>query len=533
MARARHTLKEARMPRASWICALVLLASTPVLQARGAVEPPPTPTPATIEITKVFYFGDAGDAPDLKQEFMAAFGRRFGVRLVVHTAPRNSYMEKVQLMVTSGELTGLVLAFSPSDVLAMKSNGTILPLDYYLRDNAVWKSLPEHVRESHRFDEQIWGLPSGWTEGDPFARSYRKDWADRLGIAKPETLPQLYDMTRAFTYDDPDSNGRQDTFGMVSAGTWNLQDIFQASDARLNDTGEDTIVWDPNENAWVDTMLKPQMVTALRFLNRVYREGILDPETFTNTGQIMREKIWSGRYGSTFHWLAWGMESFLPTLQKTVPDAEVDYILALRGARTTNINHMVAGGGDWVLLRNTPDPQEMLNAFVNVFLGDEAACLWAQYGIEGTTFRVDGDRVIRLRDPATGSLFLLPGITSRLPSWPLTRYVAYPDGPGGDLTAAIQRTSARSALIDTARGSGLLYDASGWKDVCLSPTYTAIIGEVRRLFAQLVVRVATGAMTPEAAVAAYRAEMRGRGGQVMLEEANRRVGLRLPAGYTY
>jgi putative aldouronate transport system substrate-binding protein len=521
------------MVRILWLCALVLGAPAAVLRAGGAPEPAARPAPAAIELTKVFYFGDASDRPDLKKEFMERFSAKFGVRLTVNTAPRNSYREKVDLMVTSGELTGLVLLFTPDDVIKMKSDGTILPLDYYLRDNAVWKGMPERFRESHRFDGQIWGLPSGWTDADPFARSYRKDWADRLGISKPETVTQLYEMARAFTYGDPDGNGRQDTYGMVSSGTWNLQDLFQACDARLNDTGDDSIVWDPNENAWVDSMLKPRMIDALNLLRRLYREGILDPETFTNTGQTMREKIWSGKYGSTFHWLGWGMDSFLPTLRKNVPDAEVDFIVALKGARTRNINQMVAGGGDWVLLRNTPDPQEMINAFVSVFLGDEMACLWGMWGIEGRTFRVDGDRILLLRDPKTGSPLPNPGITARLPGWSRSRYVAYPDGPEAEIQAAARGKAARAELLEKGLSTGLLYDSSGWKDVCLSPTHTAIIGDVRKLFAQLVVKVATGEMTAEAAVARYRTQLRAMGGQRMLEEANGRIGLTLPAGYIY
>jgi putative aldouronate transport system substrate-binding protein len=521
------------MIRTLWLCAAILGVPGLALWARGTAEPSVPPATATIEITKVFYFGDASDNPDLKKEFTEEFGRKYGVRLIVNTAPRNSYMEKINLMVTSGELKGLVLLFTPDDVLKMKSDGTILPLDYYLRDNAVWKSMPEYFRESHRFDGQIWGLPSGWTDADPFARSYRKDWADRLGIAKPETMAQLYEMARAFTLDDPDGNGRRDTFGMVSSGTWNLQDLFQTFDARLNNTGDASIVWDPNENAWVDSMLKPEMIDALKMLSRLYREGILDPETFTNTGQIMREKIWSGRYGSTFHWLTWGLDSFLPNLRKNVPEAEVDFIVALKGARTRNINQMVAGGGDWVLLRNTPNPQEMINAFVDVFLGNELACLWGTYGIEGKTFRIDGERIFQLRDPATGSLFAYPGITARLPSWPRTKYVAYPDGDPYDVEAAARRKAVRAGMLERGVAAGLLYDASGWKDVCLSATHTAIIGDVRKLFEELVVKVSTGGMTAADAVAHYRTRLRSMGGQRMLEEANAKIGVTLPPRYVY
>jgi putative aldouronate transport system substrate-binding protein len=43
---------------------------------------------------------------------------------------------------------------------------------------------------------------------------YRTDWLENLGLAVPKTLDDLYNVLYAFTYRDPDKNGRNDTFGM-------------------------------------------------------------------------------------------------------------------------------------------------------------------------------------------------------------------------------------------------------------------------------------------------------------------------------
>ena len=43
----------------------------------------------------------------------------------------------------------------------------------------------------------------------------RKDWLDRLGLEPPETLEEYYEVIRAFTLDDPDGNGVQDTIGLT------------------------------------------------------------------------------------------------------------------------------------------------------------------------------------------------------------------------------------------------------------------------------------------------------------------------------
>jgi putative aldouronate transport system substrate-binding protein len=43
---------------------------------------------------------------------------------------------------------------------------------------------------------------------------YRTDWLENLGLSVPKNLDELYNVLRAFTYNDPDKNGRDDTFGM-------------------------------------------------------------------------------------------------------------------------------------------------------------------------------------------------------------------------------------------------------------------------------------------------------------------------------
>ena len=43
----------------------------------------------------------------------------------------------------------------------------------------------------------------------------RVDWLKNLGLEMPTDLDSLYDVLYAFTYDDPDGNGQQDTVGIV------------------------------------------------------------------------------------------------------------------------------------------------------------------------------------------------------------------------------------------------------------------------------------------------------------------------------
>ena len=43
----------------------------------------------------------------------------------------------------------------------------------------------------------------------------RKDWLANVGLELPKTTEDLYEVAKAFTEDDPDGNGADDTYGII------------------------------------------------------------------------------------------------------------------------------------------------------------------------------------------------------------------------------------------------------------------------------------------------------------------------------
>ena len=44
----------------------------------------------------------------------------------------------------------------------------------------------------------------------------RQDWLDKLGLEAPKTLDDFMTVAKAFTNDDPDGNGKKDTYGLCA-----------------------------------------------------------------------------------------------------------------------------------------------------------------------------------------------------------------------------------------------------------------------------------------------------------------------------
>jgi putative aldouronate transport system substrate-binding protein len=104
---------------------------------------------------------------------------------------------------------------------------------------------------------------------------YRKDWAQNVGITKePETMDELYTMLKAFKEKDPDKNGKNDTIGMT---------MDKMHTELFASFGVNPGFWIEEDGKWIPGYMSIKNIDALKFYQKLYREGILDPE-FTKNG---------------------------------------------------------------------------------------------------------------------------------------------------------------------------------------------------------------------------------------------------------
>lgn len=478
----------------------------------------------TLKLTRSLYFGDVSDYPDLKKEWETYIEDKFGYPVEVNALPRNDYNQKVNLNITSGEAEGLLGMFGIGDVMLLKEQGAIEPLDDYLKDNETWNSLPKEMQEMFMIDGEVWALPGGYQEA-MFTRTIRQDWLDNLNLEVPTNLDEFYEVSKQFTFNDPDGNGKDDTYGVTSSGVWNLQDIFQAFDARLDKEGEGSITYDPNADAYVDSMLKPEMIDALTYLNKMYEEGILDPELFTNQGSNMREKFWASEYGSTFYWLGFSEES-RPYLEKIVPDVKFTEIPFLEGKLDENINHAWYATVPYVLVSGTENGEQMVNQFVDTFLGNKEGNLAGVYGIEDKTYRLEGDTLFTMIDPETETPYKTPGIVTNMPQFSEGLTISV-DGKTEEEIANMKELSTfKHDTIQTSLESGKVYAFPEAKSIPLSSSYTLVEGDIKAAFDTCVSSAITGAVPVEEAIEKYRQEVKALGGQQILDESNEIFGLK-------
>lgn len=486
--------------------------------------------PIVITIAKSLYFGDSSERQDLKEEWPIAMEREYGIKFNVVSPTRNNYSEKINLLVSLGELKGLVNLFTPDDVLNYIADDLIEPLDDYLKDNKVWNALPKEMRDMYKFEGKVWGIPTGLT-ANTFTRSIRKDWLDKLGLKVPESADELYEVSRAFTFNDPDGNGKDDTVGITAIGTWNMQDIFQAFDARLNHVGGSSVAWDPNKMAWNDSMLNTGMVDCLNYLAKMYREGILDKDLFTNNINKLREKIYSGKYGGTHYWSGLG-SVFEKNTKKNIPAATYIEIAALKGKITKNLNQVTFSNTPYVLIKETKQASEVVNTFVNIFFGEEKGHFMGVYGIPEKNFKMEGKVIYSISKDSEGKELQKPGIVESMPGFDDQTYLTIPIDATEEQINEIKLNQGKGkSFIEDKIREGLLYNMTNEYSVPVSKKYTEIRGDIEKAFNYAVVKAVTGAVAVEEAISEYIDIMNKIGAQQILDEANKAINAKGVASY--
>ena len=107
---------------------------------------------------------------------------------------------------------------------------------------------------------------------------YREDWLQNLGMAVPKTLDELYTVLRAFTYNDPNKSGKQDTFGMnwcTYLGPFYTLAVMHGAPTRFGDKNGKLTPW----FEW------DELVEAMDYSKRLYDEKIINQDfAATSTG---------------------------------------------------------------------------------------------------------------------------------------------------------------------------------------------------------------------------------------------------------
>lgn len=126
----------------------------------------------------------------------------------------------------------------------------------------------------------------------------RKDWLDNLGLDIPKTTDELLEVMRAFTFGDPDGNGRHDTWGY---GAFIEENTYEAYPGRrfqplMGAFGVEG-TWNMTADNFGLQIHKPEFYDYMLYMRQIIDEGLIDPNWMAYKKDDFRAAWKQGKFG--------------------------------------------------------------------------------------------------------------------------------------------------------------------------------------------------------------------------------------------
>ncbi|MBO9608840.1 MAG: extracellular solute-binding protein [Paenibacillaceae bacterium] len=311
------------------------------------------------------------------------------------------------------------------------------------------------MKQAGTFNGKLMGLAQdGGAQSDMQMIYVRKDWLDKLGLQPPKTIDDVIKIAIAFANDDPDGNGKKDTFGLsLDYNLWNgwsgLDGFFNAyhaypyNPAKGSGTQLMFLKGSDGKPVLADTL--PEVKTALGKLAELYKAGAINPEFSTIDGNKSATVATSGKVGMTFG------ATFVPSwpinnMKKDDPKVDWQvYPLVSADDKPLMVQSMSGLPKKFIVVgKNSKNPEaviKMLNLYMEKLLGPNPDEKYHAVVVNGKNADIFNQAVVKsgfadtnVNDGTAVREALKSGDASKLSAAAKTYYEKIKLYQGGDLT---------------------------------------------------------------------------------------------------
>lgn len=247
-----------------------------------------------ISIMTYSYYAQSPLTSKGRNEIMDKVETYTNTDLDIRWVSSTNYSQKLSTVLTYSKDMPMIVATDgkSSSVLYAARNGLFWDLTDLLDDYPNLSRASKEINNNILIDGRMYGV-SRCRELGRVGVSYRADWAESLGLEAPESIDALEKMIRSFTWDDPDGNGIDDTYGLVlSADTDpNVLDAIMVWFGVPNKWGEN------DKGELIPAFSTDEYMTALDWLRKMYKEGCINADFYIRDAAHWSTEIKNGRAG--------------------------------------------------------------------------------------------------------------------------------------------------------------------------------------------------------------------------------------------
>lgn len=286
--------------------------------ARASAEKEEAPQPLgkysePVELTAVRYLQDGiefAEGEDISNNVWSrAYEEELNIKLdYLWTTPQSQYAQKLNASIVT-EVPDLMWV-DAAQLKRMVEDDMLADLtevyDAYKADftDKILHDDGGSAMESATFDGKLYALPhiqSGYGSTDVLW--IRTDWLENLNLQEPQTMQDVLKIARAFAAEDPDGNGKDDTYGLaVNKGLFGENNVaYAVLDGFFNGYHAYPGIWVTDDTGkLVYGSIQPEMKEALEELQKLYAEGVIDMEFGVKDAAKVSEDVNSGKAGMLY-----------------------------------------------------------------------------------------------------------------------------------------------------------------------------------------------------------------------------------------
>jgi putative aldouronate transport system substrate-binding protein len=264
----------------------------------------------------------ADPLPSSSGEAVNMINDKFNIDLKPQFIPYDELTNKLPVIMAAGDLPDMIGTETvDANFVKWAKQGAFLPLNDYIDKYPTLKAVPKSVWDAVTVDGKIYAIPQYFPVKYGKKPIIRKDWLDNLGLKMPTNYEELKQVAIAFTKNDPDKNGKNDTYGIGLAKLI----VYGAPMG----AGYDNVWYYKNaQGQLIPGSLSNGFKQQISVLHDLYKAGAVNKDWAVTKIQDVRKDFFAGKFGIFYEQPYDISETRFKDLKKLQPSAELAVIPA-------------------------------------------------------------------------------------------------------------------------------------------------------------------------------------------------------------
>ncbi|MDD6789158.1 MAG: extracellular solute-binding protein [Lachnospira sp.] len=352
----------------------------------------------TVTFSTIDFNAGASNTGDNAEKTLDAIKDYTNTDVQIQWIPTDTLDEKNSLAMQSPDTMPMIMTWNGAvtgNIVTWAKQGAFVDLSSYLSDSSKYPNLSKQnaqVAKSLSVNGKQFGIYRARVIGR-YGLSYRKDWAEKLGLSEPKTIDDVEAMLKAFTEDDPDGDGQDDTVGMEMTSYTGPFDIMQTWFGCGNG-------WTEKDGKLIPVWQQDEYFTALDWFKKIYDAGYMPSDWATRQTDSWSDGCKKGQNGVYIDVLDGATritDYFQKNDVKSVTNPDETAFMNLVG--TINGKTMATSGynGYFTLSAKTCNTPEKVEAALHFLdkMCDEDMMVLANYGLEGINYHMEDGNIVQ------------------------------------------------------------------------------------------------------------------------------------------